>query len=134
MILDQENLFSDAQAITTSAKSTNVLDFGHAFDSGVGADVSLALRVNEAFNNLTSLAVSIETDDNEGFSSAKVIAEHTFLAAELTAGAVLDIALPKNRVEQYLRLDYAVTGTNPTTGQLTAGFVPTANSEPGGNW
>jgi hypothetical protein len=100
MIVDNTLVFSDSQAITATAASTNVIDigaagtaFGHAAalsrDIGKAAEIPLYVSVTQAFNNLTSLKVSLESDDNAGFSSAKEIASRTYLLAELTLGARL---------------------------------------------
>ena len=57
MLLDAQNLFSDAQAITATAASTNVIDTGSAKDDGKGAGVPLLIQCVEDFDNLTSLTI-----------------------------------------------------------------------------
>lgn len=130
MILDNQTLFSDAQAVTASAASTNILNLapratGLAFDVGRGVNVPLMIKVTEAFNNLTSLTVSIQTDDNVGFASPTTIATTPAIPlASLLAGYVFPIDfLPRGISEQYLRLYYTVAGTAPTTGKITAGIT-----------
>ncbi len=124
MILDQQTLLSDAQAITGDAASTNILDLGATGDLGKGTPVKILIQVVEDFDNLTSLNVKIETDDNAGFSSAAVLAQTGEIAlAKLKTGYIFAIqSLPRGN-EQYLRLSYDVTGTAPTTGKVTAGLV-----------
>lgn len=136
MIVDNTLVFSDSQAITGDARSTNVVDigaagtaFGHAAavprDIGKGCSIPIVLNVTEAFNTLTSLKVSLQTDDNAGFSSAKEVASRTYLLAELTLGARLSFPaeLPEGVDERYVSLYYDVTGTDPTTGKLFAAIV-----------
>lgn len=135
MIFDKQALFSDAQAITATAASTNVIDLGapgtpkHAKapitqDFGRGRPVPLRVQVVEAFNNLTSLAVAIQVDDNEAFSSPKTVATQTIALADLVAGKVAAIDyVPRGTDERFMRLNYTVTGTAPTTGKVTAGLV-----------
>ena len=79
----------------------------------------------ETFNNLTSLAVQLQVDDNSGFASPRVVAEKTYPAADLTAGKQLPFPddIPEGTNERYLRLYFDVTGTAPTTGKITAGVV-----------
>ena len=135
MILNQELLFSDAQAITADAASTNTIDLGQqgtpygdaaalALDLGRGEPLTLLFQVVEAFNTLTSLTISVQTDDNTGFSSARTVWSHTILLANLTVGRRLPFEImPQELTERYVRLYYDVNGTNPTTGKITAGIV-----------
>lgn len=135
MIFDAEALFSDDQAITADAASTNIIDLGapgtpkHAAaaitqDVGKGRPVPLRIQATEAFNNLTSLKVTVQVDDNSSFSSAKDVASVTVLLADLIAGYVAPIEyVPRGTDERYMRLYYDVTGTAPTTGKITAGLV-----------
>ena len=99
MIFDSTSLFSSAQAITASAASSNVIDLGQpgtvfgaatplARDIGKGAEVPIGLRVVESFNNLTSLTVTVETDDNAGFTSpTAVFTSIAYPLADLASGA-----------------------------------------------
>jgi hypothetical protein len=130
MILDTQALFSDAQAITATAASTNTLDFGpispatKGFDAGKGDDVALLVQVVEDFNNLTSLQIDLELDSTTTFTPDKVIPLATCPLAQLKAG--MQIArddLPRGITLQYGRLKYTVTGTAPTSGKITAGIV-----------
>ena len=137
MILDNTLVLSDAQAVTATAGSTNVIDlgasgtaYGHAsalaFDIGKGADVMVTTHVTEAFNNLTSLTISIEVDDNAAFSSPVTVAQGPAIAlASLTLGArpAFPARLPEGTNERYLRLKYTVAGAAPTTGKITAAIV-----------
>lgn len=136
MIFDSTNLFSDAQAITASAASTNVIDLGatgtpkHAAnaitrDIGKGSPIQLRVQVTTAFATLTSLTVGIQTDDNEAFSSATTVLSSPAVAvADLVAGYVFPlVVIPRGTLERYVRLYYTVAGTNATAGNVTAGFV-----------
>ncbi|MCG5241394.1 Bbp16 family capsid cement protein [Azospirillum doebereinerae] len=137
MIFDLQSLLSNAQAVTASAASTNLVDlkahgtaFGHAAplprDWGKGKKVPLLIQVVETFATLTSLTVSVQVDDNAAFSSPKTIATTpAVVAADLVAGRqfVID-AIPRGSDEQFLRLYYTVAGSNATAGKITAGAVP----------
>ena len=130
MILDNQTLFSDAQAITADAGSTNTIDLapiasGIVRDIGAGIGIPLAIQVVEAFNNLTSLAVLVQVDDNTSFSSAKTVATTPAIAlASLVAGYRFNIDyVPRGTDERYMRLYYDITGTAPTTGKITAGIT-----------
>lgn len=124
MYLDKQTLLSDAQAITGDAASTNTIDFTSNRDMGKGNPVKLLVQVAEDFNNLTSLNVKLESDDNSSFSSATVLAETGEIAlSALKTGYVAALHVLPRGNERYLRLSYDVTGTAPTTGKMTAGIV-----------
>lgn len=135
MIFDKTLQFSNAQAITATAVSTDVVDllatgraYGHAAnlvkDVGKGNPIPLHVQVVETFNTLTSLTIEVQCDDNEAFSSAKTVLSQVIPLAELVAGKTASImCVPPGVDERYLRLRYVVTGTNPTLGKITAGVV-----------
>lgn len=137
MIMDRTLLFSDRQAITATATSTNIVDLGATGtvygasapmvrDVGVGESIPLHCGVTESFNNLTSLIITIEVDDNAGFTSARtVFTSPTYVLADLAAGKtkLLPQSLPVGTNERYVRLRYTVAGTAPTLGRITAGVT-----------
>lgn len=123
MYVDYETLMSDDQAITATAASTNLIDLGADVDIGKGEPVNILVQVTEAFNNLTSLAIALQTDDNTGFSSATTLYTETLALAALVVGARIRMQHMPADNERYLRMNYTVTGTAPTTGQVTAGVV-----------
>jgi hypothetical protein len=135
MLFDKQNLFSDAQAITATAASTNIIDFGapdtpkHAKnaitrDIGKGTKPKLRVQVVQSFNTLTSLTVALQVDNDESFGSPKTIMDMSVPLASLVRGAViLPEHVPRGSDERYMRLLYTVVGTNPTLGKITAGFV-----------
>lgn len=134
MIFDRTLLFSNAQAITADAASTDIVDLGATGtvygaaaalnrDIGKGAKIPLDIQVVEDFNNLTDLRVIIQTDDNVGFASPKNVAEFARPLADLKAGRTFTTQVPAGVAERYLRIFYDITGTAPTLGRVTAGVV-----------
>jgi hypothetical protein len=136
MLLDENTLFSDDQAITATAASTNYMDTGAratvpgapaALGGSLGGanDIPLLVQVTEDFATLTSLTISIETDDNTSFSSAKTVAAtHAIPAADLVAGYIAPLTrIPHTVTERYVRLKYTVGGSNATAGTVTASVV-----------
>lgn len=122
MILDEQGLFSNKQAITESCVSENVLDMGKR-EVSFGTPVGLFIQIAETFNNLTSLSIKVQTSMEEDFSSSVDLVEQKMLLKELTKGAVSSIKfLPKGNLG-FLRLVYTVDGTNPTQGAIIAGIV-----------
>ncbi|MBF2733455.1 hypothetical protein I5M63_22580 [Klebsiella pneumoniae] len=123
MLLDQQAPFSAAQAITATAASTNVIDTGSNKDVGKYGDIPLLIQVVEGFNNLTSLTVTVQTDDNSAFSSAADVLSMTIPLASLVLGYKSPVITLPMKMERYIRLNYTVTGTAPTTGKVTAGIT-----------
>ncbi|WP_345758478.1 Bbp16 family capsid cement protein [Klebsiella quasipneumoniae] len=123
MLLDQQALFSAAQAITATAASTNVIDTGSNKDVGKYGDIPLLIQVVEGFNNLTSLTVTVQTDDNSAFSSVADVLSMTIPLASLVLGYKSPVITLPMKMERYIRLNYTVTGTAPTTGKVTAGIT-----------
>jgi hypothetical protein len=131
MILSAQQLFSDDQAITATADSTNVIDLGVpgtpyggvaalTQDVGKGAKIPILIQVTEAFNTLTSLTISISTGATTALGTS-VISKVVPLA-DLVVGYQFPIeVLPNEITERYLGIEYTVTGTAPTTGKITAG-------------
>lgn len=118
MIIDAQNTFSINQALTgTSAvASTDNLDFGtFPRDVGRGEPLAIVLSVDVTAGGTTpTLTVTVQTDDNTGFSSAAtVLVSPTYTAAQLVAGATFILPLPSSN-ERYLRLSYLQGGTSPT--------------------
>ena len=136
MILDQTTLFSDQQAITATAASTNSIDLGAmgtvANAAGplvrrlvAGGDgLPLMVQVTEAFNNLTSLKIDIELDSTTTFTPDKTITLGTYLLAELVKGFQIPWRYVPDGINlRYAQLKYTVTGTAPTLGKISAGIV-----------
>lgn len=133
MILSAQQLFSDDQAITATALSTNVIDLGAADtpyggkaalhqDIGKGTKIPILIQVTEAFNTLTSLTIAIET--GAATTLATVVASKTVLLADLAVGYQFPIdVLPEEIDKRYLGIRYTVAGTAPTTGKITAGIT-----------
>lgn len=143
MIFDKTLQFSDAQAITADAASTNILDllatgtpYGHAAalkrDLGKGVRVPLLVQVVEAFATLTSLTIILQGSVDEAFTSPVTI--HTSPAipvATLVAGYQLPIDFfPRGTIYRYLRMYYDVTGSSATAGKITAGVVAAVQTAP----
>lgn len=124
MYLDAQNLFSDAQAVTASAASTNLIDFGSARDIGVGRELYIVVVVDVAMTDAGSdstVTVTLETDDNAAFSSATAVQTIGTFAATTAAGSRLVARLqPDAGWEQYVRAYYTVANGDLTTGSFTA--------------
>jgi len=133
MILSAQQLFSDDQAITASADSTNVIDLGVADtpfgavaplnrDIGKGAKVPILIQITEAFDNLTTLEIKIST--GAAATLGTTIISEVIALADLVVGKQMVInVLPDDITERYLGLEFVVVGTTPTAGKVTAGIT-----------
>lgn len=133
MIFSLQQLFSDDQAITGDADSTNVIDLGVAAtpyggkaalndDVGKGAKIPLLVQVTADFNTLTSLNINLSTGSTTALGTT--IATQNILLADLVAGKQINLDfLPNGIVERYLGIEYDVVGTDPTLGNITAGIT-----------
>lgn len=117
MLLDQNAILSEKQAVTTTAASTHVVDLKAAGNFAPGALFALC-RVDETFAGLTGMKVGLETAANDNFSDAVELASANFSAADLSADKqILAVAVPAG-VKRYLRIKYTVTGT-ATAGKIS---------------
>ena len=125
MYTDAQNLFSDAQALTGTAVSTNVIDLGSDRNVGQGEPLAVVLVTDVSADFASAnetYQIDLETDDNVGFSSAVVISRRIPAAAILLAGSKLVMPIPHDN-ERYLRLNYTLGGTTPSW-TVTAFVVP----------
>jgi len=139
-ILDANLVVSDAQAITTTAISTNVINLGAtgivpregsviARNLGAGVPLPILAQVVETFATLTSLTVTLETSDSADLSASTVLATTVAIpAASLVAGFNLGGALrymPSAEIKTYLGMRYTVVGTTATAGKMTVAIGST---------
>lgn len=118
MILDKQNMFSEAQAVTGAAKtmSTNVIDLSSIRQIGAGKPLFVIVNVDVAAGGTTpTLAVTIETDDNAALSTTAILfTGPTIAAAGLVTSTQLVYQVPLSGMERYLALGYTLGGTSPT--------------------
>lgn len=117
-ILDYQLQFSDAQAITVTAASTNVIDCGVAdANLGGGQPVWCIVEVNTAFEGDYTLTVSLQDCSTESGTYYDLSATQAYALAALAKGSrLIAIPLPAEH-ERYLRIYYTASNT------FTAGAV-----------
>jgi len=131
MILDGQNMFSEAQAITAAAVSTNAIDTSLARDIGNGENIYIMLQCDVAMTDVDSnstLAIALVTDSDEALGSPTVVRTLVTLPALTAAGTTLFFKLEAENLvafERYLGLSYTPANGNLTTGSFTAGLVRT---------
>lgn len=117
MIIDKLLQVSNEQAVTASAASTDVIDYGQANpDSGLNDNVTMAITVDEAATASGSATVTFSVQDSADNSTfTDVYATAAIGKATLTAGKQILIPMPYQH-RRYVRVYYTVA-----TGPLTAG-------------
>lgn len=116
MIIDAQHLFSDAQALTATAASTNSIDLGVATTYiGSGEPMCVVIQATVAMGGTSpTMIATLQSDDNSSFSSAStVVVSPTFSSFAAGAKYVLPIP-PGTATERYIRLNYTMGGTSPT--------------------
>lgn len=118
MILDGQNLYSDAQALTATAASTNIIDHGADRNLGIGEPMAVVITVGVAADGTTgdeTYSAQVQTDDNASFSSATSVAGAVTIARGTAAGTKFVVAIPPDTtIERYTRVYYTLGGTTPT--------------------
>jgi hypothetical protein len=132
MILDAEHQFSNSQALTATALSTNVIDLG-SVDRNIfnGEPMGVVVNVEVAADQTTGdedYTFSVETASDSGITTArKLLARRIFESGTptapaedadlLVAGFKFVLPLPMGTLaeaERYLALRYTLAGTTPT--------------------
>ena len=122
MIIDKGLIMSDDQAITADAASTVVIDQVKA-GGPFKKEMYLFVKCTAAFNTLTSLNIKFETSSDNFSADTTVLSTVNVLLAGLTANTVLIRAALPIGLKRYIRMNYDVVGTDPTTGSLYAALV-----------
>jgi hypothetical protein len=126
MIVDKFNTYSDAQALTSTGASTDLIDHGSDRNLGMGEPMVVEILLDvaaDAGNSDETYSVALQTDDNAGFSSPTTIGTATITRGD-AAGTRYVISVPPNTAfERYSRLNFTLAGTTPSV-TVTAHLVP----------
>jgi hypothetical protein len=118
-------MFSDAQALTGTAVSQNIIDLGASRKIFGGRQVSLLLCVDSGAVGTGTYAVALQTSTDAAFTSPVVVSSQSIAAADLAAGKQAVIGFPiSSSLQRYVRLNYTLGGTSPAV-TLTALLQPT---------
>lgn len=140
MILDSAGLFSDAQAVTTDAVGTNVINLGADRSIGNGEPMGVLFTVDVAADQTTGdedYTFDVEYASNAAQTTGRqLIGRRVFESGTptapaqdadlLVAGFQFVIPIPPTALsesEQYLGIRYDTTGTTPTI-TMTAALMP----------
>jgi hypothetical protein len=117
MYLDANLRFSNAQAITSTADSSNIIDQKIALrDAGTGRPLYVVVVVTEAMTNTGTVAVALQSDSTETMTPDKTRTMFTIPAGSAVGDSFVQALMPGGEVEQlrYLGLKYTVSGTVDT--------------------
>lgn len=133
MYVDAQNLFSDAQAVTAAAASTNLIDLGATRrEIGTGQDVYCVVSCDIAMTDGSSdstLAVVLQSDDASTFGSATDRQTIGTFPATSAAGTRFIVKVqPEILTERYIRLYYTPASGNLSTGSFTAFLTTDADT------
>lgn len=140
MILDAQNLFSDAQALTATAISSNVIDLSQARSIGNGEPLCVLFTVdvaagqpnsNEDYTFDVKYASNAALTAGEELMGRRVFESGTPDAPAqdadlLVAGFRFYIPIPATQAaedEQYFGVEYTLAGTSPSV-TVTAALMP----------
>lgn len=122
MNIDVNHILDDGTVAPDTNAGTNVIKLPNALGVGVGQDIYVEALLTAAFNNRTTLTVTLQ-DSADGSTFAELLSKtftlaNSDLAAANVGKKVLQVQVPPN-ARQYLRMNYAgAGGTANTTGRL----------------
>jgi hypothetical protein len=137
MIMDRQNTFSNDQAITATAISTNVIDLGPLGgvtpanlirDIGAGETLYLHILVTTALDSAGEAAtttVTLESDSTANLATSATVHWTSGSIAEAVVGVAgywiaKGVPLPSGAYERYLGVRYTIGTENMTSGNVTA--------------
>lgn len=116
MILDRQNLFSNAQAISAAAVSTDIIDLGAARDIGPGEPVTFSVLIQPSSAADATLTATLETSATADFATKKtLLVSGAITGTQLKNGARYVATVPHG-TQRYLRVSYAGSGVVVTSG------------------
>lgn len=124
MIIDKALQVSSEQAVTSTAASTDVIDFGQVNpNSGMCDHLTMAITVDTSAAASGSATVTFsvqDSDDNSTF--ADIVSTAAIGKATLVAGYQVLIPMPP-RHRRYVRVNYTVATGPLTEGKFSAQVV-----------
>lgn len=112
---DAQQLFSDAQALTATAVSTNIIDLGADRNIGVGKPIGIVITVGAALAGTSpTFQVTVQASPSSAFGAPVTVTTGPTYSA-VTLGQQLVILLPADTLtDRFIRLSYTLGGTTPT--------------------
>lgn len=122
MYMDNELIFDNDVAHLTTEASAAYIDFKGPRNLGIGEDLFVVAIVTTAFTDSSSnstMALTLETDDNSSFSTATTtLAIGTFAALAAIGDRLIKKLSPGDINERYCRVKYTVANGDLSTGKF----------------
>lgn len=124
MIIDKALQVSNAQAVTSTAASTDVIDFGQVNpNSGMSDQLTMAITVDTSAAASGSATVTFAVQDSADNSTfADIVSTAAIGKAALVAGYQVLIPMPPQH-RRYVRVNYTVATGPLTEGKFSAQVV-----------
>lgn len=113
MILDNQQFFSDAQVLTATGNSTNVVDLGGKRDLGAGEPVKCIFQVSAVSGTAPTLAANLVGADDSAFTVNKVTAA-VLNSVTPVANTLYHVGIQAIPPKRYYQIEYTVGGTTPS--------------------
>ena len=129
MLIDAQNRFSDDQAVTATAASTNIVDFlalGRDMGSGHPIWAYAVCTTTATSGGSAVVTVSVEVATDAAFTTPiPLVSGPAVAVANVVKGKeLLKVRLPPTDDQyRYMRFKYTATTANLTAGTFTGGLV-----------
>lgn len=122
MVTDAKLFFDDAQAVTTSKLSANVIDIGDISDVAKGSPVYVNIYVDTAFSSDTEqVTIDLVASTGAAMTAGDKVMElvpATAASSLTSAGLLKRVALPEGMSGNYIGVYYTAT-TAVASGKFT---------------
>lgn len=109
MLLDKQLAFSEAQALTATADSTNVIDMGGAINLKANGKIQCLLNIGAKGASTPTIKVEIKGADDEAISSNVIVVAETATLSDPALGNY-DVPIRQHAVKRYYRATYTLGG------------------------
>ena len=127
MHIDKFLEVSDAQVVTATAPSTDVIDTKQVRSNLGMSELELVVTLAETATADGEATVTVTLQDSADNSVWRDIASKTLAIADMKAGASHVLGIP-NQTQRYLRVNYTVATGPLTAGKFNAAIVNKAQA------
>lgn len=117
MILDAQNQYSNAQALTASAASDNLIDHQKDRDLGIGEPIALIVTVGVAADGTTgdeTYSVALQVASDAAFTSPVSLGSFSIPRGTAAGSKFVLPVPPDTSFDEFSRVNYTLGGTTPS--------------------
>lgn len=123
MLFDQQLIFSDAQALTATANSTNYVDGSANKNLNVNGEIHCPLVISAKGASTPTIRAVLVGADDTAFSTNKITIGDTGTLSDPTVG-IYSIGIRNHSPKRYYRIEYTLGGGGGSpTFTVTVGFT-----------